>query len=157
MDFNKLTSSKRQTKLSQKAQASVKQGTDARMNTKHKNPIIADDSPIPAKKGRALTGTQPSDGLPSNRATNQHPLATTVTSSLGLMGDETPHANVLSDHNAMLTWEIGSGAVRNPVFVEDDDVEMREVVAAAAVKEARPKETPQAQLGMQCFTHLGNY
>ena len=126
MDFMKLSSSKWQTKLSKKAQASI--ASNGQLATKRKN-SNSNTSPAPPKKGR-LAHLQ---HMPSN---NPHPLTTSrsrylvvlLTPSLGLAGDVrivTPPASDPSDHNAMqlMGGEDDSSPGSAAIVVRDSDDE----------------------------------
>lgn len=126
MDFSKLTSSKRPTKLSEKAQASVDHGANSQLKSKRKH-INGDDSPAPPKKGRL---TRP-DGTLNNKhrptATGSARSAVSLASSLGPLGDATITTSPTdpSDHE-LLTGELtrgvdGSSVEGNVIDLDDSE------------------------------------
>ncbi|KAK2463721.1 hypothetical protein APHAL10511_004472 [Amanita phalloides] len=154
MDFSKLSLSKRQTKLSMKAQASVQQGTNPQINGKQKR-TNGEDTPVPPKKGR-LSRPNGSGHMLSNKVSNPHPLTTTesmrsvsLMSSSGSMGDKTSSMSMPSDRDTLLlTREMGGSSVGNSAIVvgdsEDEDVDMGDEVEVEKVVE--PKEKLEEQL-----------
>jgi len=104
MDFTKLSSSKRQTKLSEKAQASA-----------------------PPKKGRLVKGA------PSNPHTPTTSISKPLTSSLGSLGDATNATPPVdpSDHDTRsstreVTGEVDGGAEHGTVIDIDDSENEKE-------------------------------
>ncbi len=166
MDFSKLSSSKRQTKLSMKAQASVQQGTNPQVNGKQKC-TNGEDALVPPKKGK-LSQPNGSGHMLSNKVSNPHPLTTaksmcsvSLMSSSGSMGDKMLSMSTPSDcDTTLLTREVGGSSIGNSVITvgdsEDKDVEMGDE-AEPAKKVVESKEKLEEQLGMCHVIHLGIY
>ena len=164
MDFTKLSSSKRQTKLSKRAQASLDQNMNDQVRAKRKT--FGDDSPspVPPKRGKLTSPngahheppTHASDAASNPRSANNTSLAS---SSLGLTdGDTVSPLDGPSDTDTvpLQTGEGGGSGVNSLPRVivvgssdDDDDVEM---VHATPTQKSR--ETVEKELSTCLVKHL---
>jgi hypothetical protein len=146
MDFSKLkssSSSKRTTKLSKKAQASVDQ---SQLKAKRKN-INEEDSLAPSKKGRVTQPDGTSRTLPNLVSNSPRPSTETqsmrtgtmlsLTSSSGSVADEASPTQPSDSDRRQSTTEMDDGSVGNMIEVpsESDDED-----GWADESEASPKE-----------------
>ncbi|KAK2464101.1 hypothetical protein APHAL10511_003888 [Amanita phalloides] len=124
MDFTKLSSSKQQTKLSEKAQASIR--SNGQLMAKWKN-LNSNTSPAPPKKGKLAQsqGMSSNNPCPPTTSGSRH-LAVLLTSSSGSAGDAhitTPPASDPSDHDVMQSMggEDDNGIGSTTIEIKDSD------------------------------------
>jgi hypothetical protein len=166
MDFSKLSSLKRQSKLSKKAQASLDHGTNVQFRTKCKDTNHEDDdSPVPPKRvklappngtchaqsGNALSNPCPPGTIP--RLTHN----TSLMSSSGLTDGDTSHPGGPSDSERVVsTKRGGNGSLMLVTVIEDSDNDNAEMVDGVAVTESEEMAGQEKVLSMCPVKNLIN-